>query len=158
MRTHKAAAARVILRSAANLLLGGTHVNDNLVVTNLVQDLRYQLHGCAHGDGHHNDIGLLHAGVEVCHFIHQADGEGRLGRNGILLHAQGTGRKAPAPEIQRQGAADEAQAYDSDYLHTTLIFSSAFVSVGTLAQREMRRYLAPLLPKMKPGVRNTPAS
>ena len=103
----------MVLHGVADLAFGGADIDDQLLRADAVQNLRHQLHRRAHGHRHHQDVGLLHAGFQGHYFIGQADGERRLRRYGIFLHAQHRLCKAAALQIQRQRAADEAQADDT---------------------------------------------
>ena len=116
VRAHKPPPERVVLRCVANLALGGAHVHDDLLRDRglhggeAVQDIRHQLHGSAHGHGHHHDIGPSDAVLVRDHFVYQADGLGGLRRNGVLLYTQHLAGKAAALEVQRHRPAYQAQA------------------------------------------------
>ena len=135
----------MVVRCLADLLLGRTHVDDDLLrqaaLLEAVQDVAHGLDSLAHGDGDDDDVGLCDAVLVRDDIVHQPDLLRRRGVHRLLFHAQHPGREPAPPEVDRHGPPDETQAYDSDGFHNcknAFTFSSAFSSFGTGAQREMR--------------------
>ena len=87
-----------------------------------------------------------------------AAAEGGFGIETVILNTYYFIGKMLAAQLDGHRAANKAESYNCYFHNTFLILSKASSNTPGSAQSEMRRYSRPFLPKMNPGVMNTPAS
>ena len=84
---------------------------------NSVQDAGKHFNGGAYGNGHHNNVGAVHALFNGDQFIGQADSLCGLGGYGIGLNAKDFLGKTPAFKVNCHGTAYKAKAdYSNRFL------------------------------------------
>ena len=137
----------------------GTDIDHHLVgAGHEVKHLGEHLHRRSHRDGQHNDVGTCHTGLQVDYFIGKSDSKRRFGIYFFVLDSEHAACKSPLAEIHGHGAADESETNYTNYHSTAFIFSYARERTSSFAHSDILRYFSPFLPKMNPGVMNTPAS
>ena len=116
------------------------------------------LHRRAHRHGNDKNIALRRCRIQVFYPVHQRHLERGFGIETVILNTYYFIGKMLAAQFYCHRAANKAESYNCYFHITFLILSKASSNTPGSAQSEMRRYSRPFLPKMNPGVMNTPAS